>query len=367
MHFTIITPSFNQLGYLKRCVASVADQVTESMEHGAGRIEVCHHVQDGGSTDGAREWLECYANEVREQNTEDTGQRTEDCSPNAECLAPGAYTFTYASAPDNGMYDAINKGVAFALNRSTTSLNSLKQASPSLNPCPNDFNVLNLQHSTKPRDSVIAWLNCDEQYLPGTLHKVAVFFEQHPEVDIVFGGMLMVDEAGKLLACRKAMPMRRLFLEASYLYNYSCAMFFRRSAWEKLGGFDSAYRNAGDEELVRRAMKLGMKTAVVDGYLSVFTYAGHNLSSEGTSAVQEHERLKQSESRASRWLRLPINLARLAEKWMRGGLHERGALVFEIYTDPLEARSLFEEDNPSCHWPGEVKPYLLNHRLSDRR
>ena len=47
--FSIVTPSFNQLSYLKACVASVEMQTGISCEH---------LVLDGGSTDGSREYLE---------------------------------------------------------------------------------------------------------------------------------------------------------------------------------------------------------------------------------------------------------------------------------------------------------------------
>ena len=46
--FSIVTPSFNMLGYLKRCSASVADQRGASHEH---------IVVDAGSTDGTAPWL----------------------------------------------------------------------------------------------------------------------------------------------------------------------------------------------------------------------------------------------------------------------------------------------------------------------
>jgi glycosyltransferase involved in cell wall biosynthesis len=69
---SVITPSFNMLGYLQRCVVSVADQLGPRCEH---------IVVDGGSTDGTGEWL---ANERR---------------------------ITSIVGRDRGMYDAINKGL----------------------------------------------------------------------------------------------------------------------------------------------------------------------------------------------------------------------------------------------------------------
>lgn len=294
MKFSIITPSYNQLDYLKRCVASVADQQD---------VEVEHWVADGGSTDGTVEWLKSASSE----------------------LSTDSYRLHFFSEADDGMYDALNKGFARA------------------------------------SGDVCAWLNCDEQYLPGTLREVASFFGAFPAVDILFGGMLMVDPQGGFLACRKAMPMRRLFLEASYLYNFSCGMFIRKSFWDKIGGFNSEYHNAGDEELICRALRRRAKTAVYNRYLSVFTYSGENLSSN-REALEEHEALKHAGVAAGRSFRLPINLLRLAEKAVRGGNVQKSPVVYEIYKDHQQKRCRVEVLRPVCRWPDAARPYLLSHR-----
>lgn len=41
MTFYIVTPAYNALSWLQRCIYSVADQVAEG-------VEVHHHIQDGG-------------------------------------------------------------------------------------------------------------------------------------------------------------------------------------------------------------------------------------------------------------------------------------------------------------------------------
>lgn len=81
MKFYIVTPAYNALSWLQRCIYSVADQVAEG-------VEVHHHIQDGGSSDGTPEWLENWQQE--------------------HASSPG-YTFTYESGKDAGMYDALNK------------------------------------------------------------------------------------------------------------------------------------------------------------------------------------------------------------------------------------------------------------------
>ena len=73
--FSIVTPSFDMHSYLKLCARSVEDQQGPSTEH---------IVVDGGSRDGTVEWLR----EHPELNS--------------------------VSEPDQGMYDAINKGLSMA-------------------------------------------------------------------------------------------------------------------------------------------------------------------------------------------------------------------------------------------------------------
>src|SRR5947207_15737324 len=61
---------------------------------------------------------------------------------------------------DSGMYDAINRGLARA------------------------------------SGEIVAYLNCDEQYLPGTLKAVATFFDEHPRVDAVVADTIVTDTKG---------------------------------------------------------------------------------------------------------------------------------------------------------------------------
>src|SRR5262245_1448654 len=94
--FSIVTPSFNGLDFLKRAAASVRDQKGVTLEH---------IVVDACSSDGTGDWL-------REAGVKSIVER------------------------DEGMYDAVNKGMNIA------------------------------------RGDYFAYLNRDEQYLPDTLATV---------------------------------------------------------------------------------------------------------------------------------------------------------------------------------------------------
>ena len=85
----IVTPCFNAADTIDQTIASVLNQ--------AGPFSLNYHVQDGGSTDGTvlrlQQWAERLAG----------GLDPKFCNE---------IRFTYDTAPDNGMYDAIARGFA---------------------------------------------------------------------------------------------------------------------------------------------------------------------------------------------------------------------------------------------------------------
>lgn len=250
---TIITPSFNQLDYLKRCCASVADQPAEHE----------HIVVDGGSTDGTVDWL-----------SSQTGLR-------------------WISEPDRGMYDAINKGLGLA------------------------------------RGEMAAYLNCDEQYLPGALQEVAAWMNRHPEDGFVFGDALVVRPDGSLVAFRKAYPLRWQYVAAAHLYVLSCTLFFRVELAAAIGGFDPRWKTCGDADFVIRALRKGAKAGHLHQYLGAFTMTGHNL---GSSALAVRE-MKAMRSLLPVWLRVMrplLNGVRRAEKILGGAYGQKWPLAYSL-------------------------------------
>src|SRR5438105_3387998 len=98
MKFSIVTASYRQLGWLKRCVRSVADQKT-----GDTGLDIEHLIQDAGTGAELERWLGAHS-QVR-----------------------------IVVEQDGGIYDGLNRAFARATGE------------------------------------IFAFLNCDEQYLPGAL------------------------------------------------------------------------------------------------------------------------------------------------------------------------------------------------------
>ena len=288
---SIITPSYNQKDLLQRCIASVRDQVSED-------LIIFHHIQDGGSTDGTSEWL----------------------ADNERFLTvDGGYHFSYKSEDDDSMYDALNRGIEYILIS-----------------CPNNH----------IDSSAVAWLNCDEQYLPGTLIKVANQMKAHPCSDFFYGNTLHVDLNGKLLTYRKNPPLRKIYVEAAHLYIQSASLFFRRSVFSDGTRFNTSMKSISDCILMIDLLKKGKRGVRINEYYSVFTMTGSNLSIEDVG-LQEIADWRDQAHLITRLLRPLINGLRFIEKFLLGSYSERFPLNYSIYINDTFKRKYFSSASGS--------------------
>ncbi len=85
---------------------------------------------------------------------------------------------------------------------------------------------------------VFGWLNSDDYYLDGALHKVADAHRGNPAAGLVAGNGIRVDEHGKFIGPFSRIPIvvdpHTLAYGVDYLLQPST--FFTRSAWETVGG-----------------------------------------------------------------------------------------------------------------------------------
>ncbi|HMZ42820.1 MAG TPA: glycosyltransferase family 2 protein [Anaerolineales bacterium] len=87
---------------------------------------------------------------------------------------------------------------------------------------------------------IIAWLNSDDYYLPGAVSAAVKMFEANPEMVLVYGNMLAVDEHGKTF---NTLTYKQLTLEDLLCFQIigQPAVFMRRSALQKTSGLDSTF------------------------------------------------------------------------------------------------------------------------------
>jgi glycosyltransferase involved in cell wall biosynthesis len=163
-------------------------------------------VQDGGSRDGTVAILERYQGRL------------------ARCV----------SAPDRGQAHAVNLGFAGS------------------------------------SGDVMGYLNSDDLLLPGALHAVAATFERHPDVDVVYGHRVVIDEEDGEIG-RWVLPPHddEVLSWADYVPQET--LFWRRRVWERVGsGMDESFRFALDWDLLLRLRDAGARFLRVPRFLGCF-------------------------------------------------------------------------------------------------
>lgn len=213
---------------------------------------------------------------------------------------------------DQGMYDAINRGLRRA------------------------------------RGEYLAYLNCDEQYLPGALAAAADFLDAHPQTDVLLADAIIVNPEGEYLCHRQALRPRRAHTWVSgNLSLLTCATFFRRRLLERGLYFNPAYRDLGDAEWVLRLLEAGARFDCLPVVTTAFTDTGENMNLKPT-AQHERAQLRASAPSWARWLR-PLIV--LHHRWRRllAGHYFVGPFSYALYTRTSpHQRVTFEVSRPTA-------------------
>lgn len=193
---SVVTPSYNQADFLEETVESVLRQ--------EGEFHLDYVVVDGGSSDRSPEILRRVA------------ERVEGGLWPVRCRG---LRFRWVSERDRGQADALGKGFGLA------------------------------------EGDVWGWLNSDDVYLPGALDAVARFFTSHPDAAVLYGDADYCDAGGAVLG---RYPTRSFDPELLAVSNFACqpSTFFRRRAYDAVGGVDVALRYAMDYDLFVRLSRL---------------------------------------------------------------------------------------------------------------
>ena len=235
----------------------------------------------------------------------------------AEALAPFPNA-KLVSEKDAGMYDAINRGW------------------------------------DKATGDILCWLNCDEQYLPGALAKVAAYFRANPETEVLFTDAFVIDPQARYICSRQVLKPLLYHSWVCHLGTLSCATFFRRDL-VKARGFmlDTRWRSVGDADLIVRLLRAKVEMRVLREYLGVFVDTNENLS-QGPIGLREMALIA---SEAPGWAqalrRFWVVLHRVRR--MAYGLYAPKPFATEIFTpESPRKRVPIKVAKPTFHWRGRV-------------
>ena len=101
------------------------------------------------------------------------------------------------------------------------------------------------------RAPLIGFLDCDDLWTPDKVAQQLAVLEAHPEIDLCFTGFSFIDGAGRDLPERSLPPEGPVSVEALLPRNFihTSTVIVRRSALERVGGFDTGLSTFEDFEL----------------------------------------------------------------------------------------------------------------------
>jgi glycosyltransferase involved in cell wall biosynthesis len=219
MKVSIITICYNRAATMEKAIQSVLHQDHKDIEY---------IVIDGNSKDGTQAVIEKYRDQIAH----------------------------YISEPDNGMYDAINKGLALATG-----------------------NIVGLLHSD------------DEFYNNQAISKIVSAFQSSHDIEGVYGDGIYIsnDEEEKLIRNRIGGEFSLRKIKNGWLPLHP-TVYIKRSLLEKYGLYDLKFKIASDTEfLLRYLYKYKIKIGYVNAYIIKMRMGGLSTSSNRAIEVLKED------------------------------------------------------------------------------
>ena len=199
-----------------------------------GYEKLLYVVQDGGSRDASPKIIARYASRLAH----------------------------WACEPDKGQADAVRKGFA------------------------------RIDSQLAPED-VMAWFNSDDLVAPRALAFVGRYFAAHPEVDVIYGHRIIIDDQDREIG-RWIMPRHEPDSIEWIDYVPQETLFWRKRAWDVAGGIDPTFQFALDWDLIARFHKAGCRIVRVPYFLGCFRVHSQQKTSQviHTTGADEMSRIR---------------------------------------------------------------------------
>ncbi len=180
-------------------------------------------VLDGGSTDGSREIIQRFSDRL-------------------------SY---WRSAPDSGQIAALIEG---------------------------------LQRAT---GDLLGWVNSDDVLLPGALRAIENAYKTQPDVGLLGGKYLLIDQHGVVIRSKVHPPRASLFARFGLMLVNQPGSVFSRSAYEAVGGLDPRFDYIMDTDLYIRMLRSNTRYVYIDRWLSCFRLHSSNKTNDMQKRTSE--------------------------------------------------------------------------------
>lgn len=196
MKLSVITAALNSNSFLESSLQSVAFQTRPDIEH---------IIIDGGSTDGTLDIIKRHQGRISK----------------------------WVSEPDNGIYDALNKGLSMATG------------------------------------DIIGFLHADDMYADKTVIGKVMQVMSQKNCDSCYGDLLYVDRnnTDRTIRYWRSEEFSPNLLRKGWMPPHP-TFFARRAVYEKFGAFDTSFKIAADYELMMRFLgRYGISTCYIPDVL----------------------------------------------------------------------------------------------------
>ena len=216
----------------------------------------------------------------------------------------------------------------------------------------------------KAKGQIFGWLNSDDTYAPGAISAAVEFLWANPDVAAVYGDAMFIDAHGSDIAkCVHVEPFDRHRLMHYTDFIVQPTVFFRRSAFESVGGIDETLHWCMDYDLWLKMVVKGLKIAYLPRHLANFRWLADNKTATG-----DWGRLREIEKVVARYadgthayLRLEmlnLHLMEAKRKLKRFRLFGTTASLFRAtktyITSARAIRSTFQRQTWKIVWTGQV-------------
>jgi len=211
MKITIITVCFNSFETIEKTILSVAAQSYKNIEY---------IIIDGNSTDGTLDIIKKHEDKI----------------------------LKWISEPDNGLYDAMNKGISLATG------------------------------------DIIGVLNSDDTFYSTTVVEEIVNFHKQNNIEASVGNIIQHNKEGKIVRVYSSKYWNPEKLKIGFMPPHP-SIFFKKNLFCKFGNYDLGFIIGADYELITRYFLKNNITWKYSGITTTAMLVG-GLSSSGSSSYK---------------------------------------------------------------------------------
>lgn len=147
---------------------------------------------------------------------------------------------------------------------------------------------------------VLAWLNADDVYVPGTVSRAVASLRERPETALTYGNAEVIDSRGAILGpCDQVRPFSLDVLINELDFIVQPTTFFRREDYFAVGGLDISLNYCLDYDLWIRMATRGGVSFIPDVQAQIRVYPQTKTASGGLARLDEIERMIRRHGRAT--------------------------------------------------------------------